>query len=90
MPDTLEAVDLETWLDDDLACEGAAHPYGAYGHTPDAPAEYRVIAPCCGKAVHQCATRAVTIMQTDFTSCLREQGGCGATFATAELKVVPI
>ena len=86
----VEVVDLEPWLDDDLACEGANHPHGTYGHTSSSPAEYRVVAPCCKRGVNQCASRVAVIVAREFTSCEPAHGGCGAVFDTAELRVVKI
>jgi hypothetical protein len=93
MEDTLTAewVVMDTWLDDVVACEGFNHPIGTLGHTPDAPAEYRIIAPCCGASVNQCATRVHVLRQTDeYTRCDASHGGCGTILRTGDLKVVPI
>jgi len=90
---TTSLLEMGKWLDslEDLPCEGVRHPSGTLGHTPAAPAEYRVVAPCCGAAVNQCAGRVHALRLTDdLTRCAREQGGCGVVLRTRDLMVVPI
>lgn len=45
-----------------FACEDGRHKRGIAFHTSDAPAEYRMVAPCCGTRALVCRTRAEYLM----------------------------
>lgn len=88
---TLEAIDVDLLLDleelDDLPCGDGSHPSGESFHTPEAPAAYLLLNPCCGDRLLLCESRARYLK---YRAAQIRCASCGREWAPGAYRFVPL
>lgn len=88
--DTLEDIDLELMLElvelNDWQCGDLNHPRGISHHTPEAPAEFMIVGPCCGDRGLLCRSRVEYLMQVAEIHCMK----CDRRWPPERYRFIPL